>query len=499
MSSASAANLVQSLRWVEDFDWYSQFELPPLRQHRTRFSPEDIVALEDAGKFVLCDPVCGCDSFPIPEWDRDRKRPIFHPDINAVIDKSLLIKGIIPRKEVVRRNAASSRWSVQFDFSSWYDQLPLDQKISAIFGFLGKRCLASLPMGFRPSADVAQSISSAIADFSLPDGVNVTVYIDNVRFGGPTKESVIRAAKTFLERANNVGAIVNEQEIVAKEVEDFLGERYDLVRGNRSLTAKNLDKLHHAVEMIDSPLTARQLSAVFGLLFFSSEVLRANLSIFFPALSFFRHAMSNVKDWDDPAPPLTAAAADSLRLWFKELIANKPTPIISTSPEPDLTFFVDASEFGYGAVSISTCGVQLLQGQWSDEDRAAYDVSHSTVAEPLAVRRVAALTVHGGHKHVRILSDHMGLIFAGNKGYGKCRAYNDMCIFLSQYTSTVFTFGFVPGSLNVTSDKLSRVKLTTEERNNLAFEIPELQFLKDTEKHKYTENTKTNKDKVTAR
>ena len=478
MSALSASNLARSLPWVEDFDWYSQFEIPPLRKHRTRFTPADITALREANKFVLCDPLCGVDGFPVPEWDRGRKRPIMHPDINAAISKDILIKGLIPRKEFVRANAAASRWSVQFDFASWYDQLPLHIKISALFCFQDRQCLASLPMGFRPSADVAQSITAAIADFPLPAGVNVTVYIDNIRFGGPSKAAVTAAAKTFLERADKVGAIVNEREIVAKEHEDFLGEHYDLVKKLRSLTSKNLDKLRHASKMLSSPLTVRQLAAIFGLLFFSSEVLRANLSLYFQALSFYRRTMSSVNDWDAPAPALPEPVLAKLVQWFKELIRNKPTPIVSPLPQPDLSFFCDASEFGWGAVSISSSGVQLLQGQWTAEDKATYAVGSSTVAEPLAVRRIAALTVNGSHKHVRILSDHMGLIFSGNKGYGKCQAYNDMCSFLHTYTNTTFTFGFVPGKLNVTADKLSREKLSKESIKNLAFELPELKLIK---------------------
>jgi hypothetical protein len=478
MSLNSANNLALSLRWVEDFDFYAQFNLPPLRRYKTRFSPADITLLDDAAKFVLCDPICSCDSFPVPEWDRDRKRPIFHPDINRSISKALLIHGILPRKEAVRANAAASRWSVQFDFASWYDQLPLHIKISALFSFQDRRCLASLPMGFRPSADVAQSVSTAIADFQLPSGVNVTVYIDNIRFGGPTKASVVAAATTFLERADKVGAIVNEREIVPKEIEEFLGEKYDLIKKTRSLTAKNLEKLRHASSMPGTPLTTRQLAALYGLLFFSSEVLRADLSKYFTALSFYRRAMSSVSDWDEPAPALPEAVLSSLRLWFQDLIRNTPTPIVSSVPQPDLSFFCDASEFGWGAVCITSKGVQLLQGQWSEEDKSAYALGSSTVAEPLAVRRIAALTVNGSHKHVRVLSDHMGLIYSGNKGYGKCQSYNDMCRFLHTYTNTTFTFGFVPGSLNTTSDKLSRQRLTKEKIQNLAFEVPELKFLR---------------------
>lgn len=479
MSAHAASNLARALPWVEDFSWYSQFELPPLRQHRTRFTPADIAALESAGKFVDCDPICGCDSFPVPEWDRERKRPIFHPDINTSIYKSFLIKDIIPKKAEVRSNAINSLWSVQFDFASWYDQLPLNRRISSLFSFSGRKCLASLPMGFRPSADVAQTISAAIASFDLPEGVNVTVYIDNIRFGGPSKESVVSAARTFLSRADEVGAIVNDREIVPTQQEDFLGEHYDLVQGLRSLTKKNLDKIRHAATLIDAPSTMRQFAAIYGLLFFSSEVLRTDLSKYFNALLFYRRTMSHVPDWDAPAPQLPAQVRTSLHEWLGEVANNSPVPIVDASPEAaDLTVFCDASEHGWGAVCISTSGIRLLQGQWSEEDRANFDVRFSTVAEPLAVRRIIAITTSGAHKHVRIFTDHMGLIFAGNKGYGKCRAYNDMCRFLNGYVSTTFSFGFVPGMLNVTADRLSRERLSPQILKNLVFDLPELEFLK---------------------
>ena len=43
----------------------------------------------------------------------------------------------------------------------------------------------------------------------------------------------------------------------------------------------------------------------------------------------------------------------------------------------------------------------------------------------------------------------MGLIFAGNKGYGKCRSYNDMCLFLKRYSNTVFLLASSRGYLTL--------------------------------------------------
>ena len=73
-------------------------------------------------------------------------------------------------------------------------------------------------MGFRPSADIAHVVMSAIADFPLPEGVKVTVYIDNIRFGGPSRSAVESAARQFVERAAYVGAVLNSDAIDVVEV-----------------------------------------------------------------------------------------------------------------------------------------------------------------------------------------------------------------------------------------------------------------------------------------
>lgn len=456
MSDLVRDRLTRSLRWVEDPTWYDQFVLPPFRKYHARFTASDRDLLNKARKFVRTSPRCSVKAFCVPEWDRNRKRPIFWPDLNAAISKALLIAGLLPLKPDVRKKVNESAWSVQFDFASWYDQLPLNIKISSLFSFDGSLCLASLPMGFRPSADVAQCVSTAITDFPLPEGVNVTVYIDNIRFGGPSAEAVAAAAKTFLERADKVGAIVNDREIKPTQVESFLGEQYDLIQKTRCLTPKTVEKLKTTPQIIDSQMTARQLAAVFGILFFASEVLNTNLSCYFNAMRYYRTAMARLTNWDDLAPTIPLEARAELTAWLNALLSNCPVPTVPNTSEPELTIYCDASEYGWGAACISAKGTRLISGQWTPEDRASYDVSHSTVAEPLAVRRIVAALVPGHTRHARILSDHQGLVFAGNKGYGKCKSYNDMCAFLAKFSNTSFSFDFVPGVLNSVADSLSR-------------------------------------------
>ena len=451
--------LKQVLRWVRDREFYERIVLPAFRRYRPRFTAGDFIKLKDANKFIFARPRCGVKAFCVPEWSKNRKRPIFWPDLNAAIPKSMLMKGIIPLRDEVRRKISSSRWSVQFDFASWYDQLPLAKDISPLFSVDGKRCLSSLPMGFRPSAEVAQIISQAITDFPLPEGVNVIVYIDNVRFGGPNKEGVRQAAKTFVERCDAVGAILNERSTEPIEKEDFLGEHYNLVKKTRTLTSKTLEKTRLAKDLIKSNnMTYRQMAAVFGLLFFCSDVLRSDVSSFFVALKAFRRRMSEVSRWDSTAPPLQQEEIDNLNEWMHSVSSNSPTPIwIDRSGEPEITIYCDASSYGWGAVSTSKSGVHHASGKWNEHEKTNQGTQHSAKAEPLAVERAALALVSTGMKKVKIFSDHQGLIYAGNAQYGKSEAYNNMCHSLKRYfPSTIFDFAYVPGIENTVADGLSR-------------------------------------------
>ena len=421
-------------------------------------SADDLKVLESAGKFMKTRPRCSVKAFTIPEWAKRRRRPIFWPDLNKYIGRDVLLQGYIPLRHDIRRKVNDSAWSVQFDFASWYDQLPLHEKISTFFSVNGSTCLASLPMGFRPSAEVAHIITEAIADFPLPDGVNVVVYIDNIRFGGPNKEGVEKAAREFLQRADVVGAVLNERDTTPKRKEDFLGERFDLVKKTRRLTGKTIEKVKAAASALEAPMSFRQVAAIFGLLFFCSEVLQLSLARVFKALRYYREQMSRVTDWDDTAQRPSAEALLEIRAWITKANRNTAVPIFECDESfPELTIFCDASAQGWGAVCISSSGVHQAGAPWTADEVARHDVGHSTIAEPLAVRHAVHAFVSTRCSKVKIRSDHQGLVFAGNAGYGKSEAYNTMCVTLEEsFPNTRFVFEFIPGALNTLADEISR-------------------------------------------
>lgn len=453
-------HLETALRWVNDSSRYDFARIKSLARlhHRSSLTTNDVNKLNKCGKFVFAPALCGVKSFPIPEWNKLRRRPIFWPDINALISKDMLQRSRIPLKDYVRRQVKRGTWSVQFDFKSWFDQIALIAEISRFFAFDGDMCLGQLPMGFRPAVEVAQAITLKLIDFEYPEGVEAIAYIDNVRFVGPDEEAVKLAGQRFKDRCLNVGAIIGTEN-KPTQIDEFLGEKYDHVNELRSLTGKVMEKVTLARSLIlgNAPLTYRQLAAIFGVLFYSSNVLDVSLAEYYTALRFYREQMSKVSRWNDTSDSIPAAPRQNLLNWFKLIIKNKPTPSFRTiSDEYDLTLYVDASDYGWGCVSTNNQITKIYSRQWTEADRSAHKVASSVSSEPLGALRAIMATTSTHMKQVRIYTDHMGLVYAGNRGYGKARTYNSVMEQLNRmYPNTKFEFTHIKGAINP-ADKFSR-------------------------------------------
>lgn len=315
-------------------------------------------------------------------------------------------------------------------------------------------------MGFRPAVEVAQAITLMLVDFKLPEGVRSSSYIDNVRFVGPSKKSVEEAGRTFTDRCQQVGAIIGSSS-KATQTDDFLGERYDYKKATRKITTKTIDKLKYARELIlkSAPLSFRQLAAIFGLVFYASSVLDLKLSPFYSSLSFYRAQMSQVTTWEDQSLPMPPKERQQTINWIASLLNNKPVPTVKESPsEPELTLYVDASEYGWGCVSIGKSSTRTYAGTWSKEDRDYNKVESSVTSEPLGAYRAIRCTVSTSMKAVRVYTDHTGLVYAGKRGYGKAYTYNHLLQKLSEeYRNTIFLFEYIKGSHNP-ADAYSRGK-----------------------------------------
>eukprot|EP00744_Colponema_vietnamica_P006419 GILI01009333.1.p1 GENE.GILI01009333.1~~GILI01009333.1.p1 ORF type:complete len:799 (-),score=70.37 GILI01009333.1:23-2419(-) len=447
---STMSHLLEAIRWTEDPNKYN-FQLPPLQIHPTRLTPTDINRLNDVGKFVFAQGLCGLQSFGVPELAKERRRAIMWPDINASISKDMLQDPKIPMKAPIREQVKKNSWSMQFDFKSWFDQIPLSQQISKFFAFDTNWCLGQLPMGFRPAVEVAQAITLLLIDFTYPPGVEAAAYIDNVRFVGPTKTAVAAAGDEFVRRCASVNAIIGSSSEPSQE-DTFLGESYNYRRATRANSKKTLEKLTYVKESLNksAPLTYRQIAAIFGLLFFASDVAATRLAQHFNSLTFYRRSMTQVKKWSAVGPTFPEEVRLEVVHWIDRLLINTPVPASKPPPPPtDLEIYVDASDYGWGCVSFHNNIPKVCARPWSASDREVANVSSSVTSEPLGALRAVLATVSTSMRRVVIHTDHTGLVYAGNRGYGKAKTYNEALVQLQKFFPTTdFVFQYIPGPQN---------------------------------------------------
>lgn len=454
-------DLKESLRWVRDESRYKELgsHIPKFRRYKSRLFDTDIETLLKSRKMRMTRPRCSLRSFFVVEWAKRRRRPIFWPDINEAILKAMLGVNRIPLRGAVRKNGLQGRWSVQFDFKAWYDQLPLAEKIQMYFAFDGKHCLTTLPMGFRPACEVAQAISLALVDFEMPEGVTVDVYIDNVRFIGD-EDGVVKAGRLFVERCRQVGAKLDREEPVPRQLDTFLGEQFDYVSKQRRLGEKTVEKVKYTREnLISEVSTYRQIAAIFGLLFFCAEVLALPMCFLYDVMKWFRQKMSEAADNWNTATSIPQSIQEEIKHWLSLVEKNPWTPMFDEEEDTDadLTLTVDACETGWGCMSTSADSTQYYGNSWSEADHKNSFLFSSVVSEPLGTWRAICRFVSTSTRKVVIHTDHQPQVWAMRRGAAKAETYNELLVKLkTYYPNTRFEFRFISGKENKIADALSR-------------------------------------------
>jgi hypothetical protein len=397
---------------------------------------------------------------------------VWEPAINeSVADAMLQVLHLPTRQRILETSMPSDSQEehirVQLDGNSCYDQMPLDPRVRGFFTFLFRgilHALTCLPMGFRAAVEVASAILWALLDFERPTTVSAVSHIDNVRFAGP-KTATMAAIRTFVKRARACNYQldhnpITEEEIMnlATNIDTFLGIRFHYNEKLRSLPPKTQIKLNLVASMPRTP-TQLQLASAVGVLTWAGAILN------FPwhrGWHFLRKYASCAIAWK-PKALITLSATE----WreFKEMLifcqTNQPVPILAAPlPPVDMLLITDASSSGWGALAGPPGGhPRILAGRWTE-------VIHSSVtAEPEgAWRALQALQATAEpYKHVRLVCDHLPLVYAATKGKAKAWPYNSLLARLATLPFPV-SVEFLPGARNPADAPSRQLPTTAQER-----------------------------------
>ena len=430
------------------------------KQHLQRlFDVRKLVAPEET-------VIAYCNAFEAFEEreEGNRLRPIMEPLINDLFSKSpedlLFTTTKYTSKDSIRRGVLRHDYACQFDFSAWFDQIPLHEDIRKFFGVkcgAEERTLAVIPMGYRPSCEIAEAVTDAISNLTLvlQEPHTQSTCVDNVLYQADTPQVVEQAARLFLARCAHTGARVKDPLVKVVTSYDFIGEHYDHERKTRALTVKTALKCEYAayVTLHRQHFTLRQVMALVGLLLYAASTLRLVVGHYHEVLRFLGRAATGGLDEKLFLP---REVRHQMHAWASLGATNAPCPVHHGTRETDITVFTDASALGWGAISIDSTGAMMqLSKRWTLHEMIAWNLGSSVDAEPLAVTNAVAALVTTRMRKVVIYTDHLPLVFVAAKTFGRAKAYSRMCTFFANY-DVEFEVRFIAGSMNP-ADVLSRV------------------------------------------
>jgi len=477
----------RSIRWLEDDAPYEEAMARAettgrrMRQERdsrtSGLSKQELKLVKLKRLAPATQPIkAWCRMCTTTEEARGRRRLLAEPFVNDVIDGEIDLQycrsGGPPQ---TRKHVSAFEKMMQFDYRSWYDQLPFSERVRPYHGVRTAEgdppfTLRSASMGGRGSCESGQGVTWTISTFDvtaehcknmlpLPDlilGVDFeqSTIIDNVAYFGHTDDDLERVGVKFLRRCIEVGAQVNDcdlspeisddelRAIVRKRIsvnQTFGGEVYDLIQKTRALSDKTKDKLRLAQEVVNSTimerarrtLSFRQWAAVFSLIFYATELASYpiddddNLRIALKQYAKLMRLTSspNFPGWNYAAPAdtfsLTSVITISKTLDY--LITAAPCPVVgpSRNDQPAYTIITDASGWGYAGVVLchESQSIRFVQGRWpgSTNDRSFDFHDTSVMTEPYGMFLVAATGLPANCTGiVRFITDHVGLVFAAH-------------------------------------------------------------------------------------
>jgi len=301
---------------------------------------------------------CMIKGFCVPKLKKKTKRTIL--DARAVGDAqkgppSVTLATLEDVEDCVRQYA----YVAELDGKGWFHQHGLADQVAEYFGLqIGNRRLVwtRLPMGWSYSVFIAHSVAEFLTDFTLPEGVRVLVYIDNVYVFSCDEQNAARTIDAFLERCRSVGATFEITTPVGTEA-TVLGARVDMNEKTIRLTDDFISKLtivrNEMKELFkDAKVTNRLMWKLFGGLMWGARVLK-KLLFEYPRFSAWlsRRAQDlHEKDelWDYPCHIWPRAREDLERL-CDEILNAKPRSVRLPSGLRH-TLHTDASDVGHGVV-----------------------------------------------------------------------------------------------------------------------------------------------------
>ena len=472
--------LRQVLVWTTDAALYECAATDEL-EHTSLSVAEHDLQLKRSKIVIQNDPKGTCKPLKRAEHAKERFRGLQWPKLANKLTARHAPVNFTPYHE--RHSAIlKGSWTIDLDWSAFFDQFQLSPEVSKYFSFVGKNGIVYsmnvLPMGLKHSVGVAQNATLQLLNYGPKSYTEA--YVDNVRFVSDDKRQLVEDAVELVARCITAGVTINEidttglrdmapskrkstirakLQTLVKSKGSWLGEEYDYENKLVDLADKTKEKVKLCLDA--KRPTFRTFAAAAGVLQYASRTLGIRLGPYFAsvrAIAAVGWLMEQRPDlWDAKLPPMCPDVYKNLRNWRDTILATKPRRILREE-SPDIVIIVDASDEGWGAISVDELGRILYDARkWSTADRRAFNTKHSVRAEPEGIYRACCRFVRAEHhRTVHVASDSAAAVGAISKGHSRSYWMNHTVVKLDRtFPRTRFIFAHTPGATNP-ADGISR-------------------------------------------
>lgn len=392
MSPVKQADMLQALEWVSDPHAYQKLYCGDTKgcagPAPTRGWANDVkdllqkdyifpVTRNEVKSFVQ--------GFSVPKPKKQTRRTILdgRPENAQMIDPP---KCNLPGLNEILQAVRDYEFCQEYDATGFFHQFRLHDDIAKAWVLrIGGRRYAwrRMPMGWKFSVYIAQSVSTALADFDWGGGL-ILVYLDNVYVFGHSEEHVLTLSQVFEDRCRQVHATF----VVSTPVTDrptVLGVACDLSRKTVSIKDAMRERLELILQLFDQLWWLRDgdthvvptttcIWKIMGNITWSARVLHHPLCAYPAWLSWVSRRARQLHDdpmlWHRPCA-IWPSAKQELRQLVKDLLDTPPFEVSRASGN-GLThqLYTDASDLGWGVVHDTIWFSDIVHRRWSHRMRA---------------------------------------------------------------------------------------------------------------------------------
>jgi hypothetical protein len=363
------------LKWLNDEEHYTALMRAIPMKNRLR--PRNIIPAKDELQLVEAGIIEPADERESKAWCRvtstnerhkGRRRPLVEPrDINNRTKATGVPKVNLPSSRQIQRLVALHNYVESIDFKSYFYQICLAPEIRNFFRIQlnGKLYqLAVMPMGACFSVALAQKISTAMAKKvygQLPSD-ELAIYVDNV----------FRFSNSKIEKSNGWMADVGSHE-VSDDLE-ILGQKVNLKTKTIDCGQKTRMKL---TQLDRRAKTHLELWQTMGVLMYVAEIKHRSMAKYYflmrtlgKSCSDFLAGRVSKHDeilWEKVAFHQLGELIAEAKDWPPAKVNGGWTANTHQQDKGSVIIFTDASDWGYGIVSLGDEGWTIHSGEWDPE------------------------------------------------------------------------------------------------------------------------------------